>query len=99
MQRIDEKDKVICVFKGSMDTVACRELETELVHMLNHCKADSLPLVLDLAEVDYIASSFLRICIMSAQQLGKENVNIVNVTHQVKKVFKMSGLSDDLSVR
>ncbi|OGV54001.1 MAG: hypothetical protein A2017_02095 [Lentisphaerae bacterium GWF2_44_16] len=98
MERINEKDKVICIFKGNMDTVACRELETELVQMLNHCKADNLPLVLDLAEVDYIASSFLRICIMSAQQLGKENVNIVNVTHQVKKVFKMAGLSDDLSV-
>lgn len=98
MKRIDEKDKVICVFEEKMDTIACMKLEDELAQALNDCKAGNFPVVFDLAGVDYIASSFLRFCGKASHQLGVKNVTIVNVTPQVKKVFKIAGFADYLSI-
>ena len=97
-KRINEKYKVICCFEGKMDTLSCKELEKDFDQILSECKSDNMPLVFDLAGVDYIASSFLRLCGKAAQQIGVEKVSIANVTPQVKKVFKIAGLADVLTV-
>lgn len=98
MTRINENDKVVCKFEGNMDTVTCKELEGEFVEALNDCEKDKLPVVMDLAGVDYIASSFLRLCGKAAHQLDVDSVKIIYVTPQVKKVFKIAGLADRLSI-
>jgi anti-anti-sigma factor len=96
--RVNEKDKVICKFDGNMDTIACKEVESEFFSILSDCEKDKFSLELDLAGVDYIASSFLRICGKAAHHLDVENLAIVNVTPPVKKVFKIAGLADRLNI-
>jgi anti-anti-sigma factor len=98
MMRINENDKMVCKFNGKMDTLTCKELEAEFAAVLDDCEKNNISLTMDLAEVDYIASSFLRFCGKAAQHLEEDNISIVNVTPQVKKVFKIAGLADRLSI-
>jgi anti-anti-sigma factor len=98
MTRFNENDKLVCKFDGSMDTLACKELENDFSVVLSDCENDKVSLEMDLSGVDYIASSFLRLCGKAAQQLTVENVAIINVTPQVKKVFKIAGLADRLNI-
>jgi anti-anti-sigma factor len=49
-------------------------------------------LVFDFTEVEYISSSFLRICIKKYKQLGTERFCVKNPTSDIKRVFKIAGL-------
>jgi anti-anti-sigma factor len=56
-------------------------------------------LVFDLTEVDYIASSFIRLCVNYARQSGPGGFAITNCQPFVKKTFKISGLDEILNIR
>jgi len=76
-------------FEGQMDTVRCEELETDV-----RCAVaqSSMTVVFDLAQVDFVSSSFLRLCLTVRQQAGGRGFRIVNVCPPVKRVFKIAGL-------
>jgi anti-anti-sigma factor len=78
-----------------MDTLACQEYE-RLIHPKIESAAKAV--TFDLAGVGYIASSFLRICLRTAQAVGKENLAISNCAPEIKKVFKIAGLDKQLSI-
>ena len=87
--------KVICSFESRMDTVKCMEAEKiVLVHI-----ADAAEVVFDLVDVDYIASSFLRLCGKSSNRVKAGNFSIINVKPAVKKVFKIAGLAERLNIK
>lgn len=100
MKRIDGEGKIICKFNGEMDTVACKEIDEDFTTVLNECTENDavIPLELDVDGVDYVASSFLRLCGKAAKRLGTENLKIVNITPHVKKVFKIAGLADHMNI-
>ncbi len=98
MKKTNEKSRMIIVFEQTLDTRACNELEEELIRAMDDCESNGLPVVFDLTEVDFIASSFLRLCMKASRQLGSENVSIVNVAPPIKKVFKIAGFTDYLSI-
>ena len=52
----------------------------------------------DIKDVEYIASSFIRICVSTAKQLANKNFSIVNTIPMIKKVFKIAGLEKLLNV-
>ena len=92
-ERNDEK--LVFVFDGRMDTIKCMDAEKKVIDNIN----ESLVVVFDLKNVDYIASSFLRLCGRASNVVKPGNFSIINVTPPVKKVFKIAGLADRLNIK
>ena len=94
-----------CFFAGRLDTIASFNLCDELYAKLNTLRGTDDPAVMvndkilfDMTEVNYIASSFIRICITVAKQLPRGNLTIVNCDPFLKKTFKIAGLDEILIV-
>ncbi len=90
-----ENDKLICAFSGRMDTVSCMEIKDEMKEKIEGYEGS---VVFDMNEVDYISSSFLRICAQVSTNVSNENFSIINVTPNIKKVFMMAGLADKFNI-
>lgn len=99
----NEKNLLECFFEGRLDTVASEELNPILHHELTNLQNsnpdfDQSKIMFDLKEVDYIASSFIRICMKTAKQVPQGNFSIVNCNPFVKKTFKIAGLDETLNI-
>lgn len=90
-----ENDQLNCIFSGRMDTVSCLEDKEELIKEIADYEGK---LVFDMGEVDYISSSFLRICMEAANKVQPENFSIIKITPNIKKVFKIAGLEGRLNI-
>lgn len=55
-------------------------------------------IVFDMSAVEYVSSAFLRICVVLAKTVGKENFSIERTSPTVNKIFKMAGFDDLLNV-
>ena len=86
--------EVVCTFKKRMDTQECNKVEQEILDSMK----DAETVIFDLKGVEYVASSFLRICGKAAKKVKPGKLSIINATSQVMKVFKISGLADILDV-
>jgi anti-anti-sigma factor len=78
------------IFSERLDTVAAMSLQKEITDVIA-ANDDSMPVVFDFGGVDYIASGFIRICIIVVRMKGK-NFRILNVKPEVRKVLLISGL-------
>ncbi len=87
-----------CVLKGRMGTDRAEETLQIIQDKIEEFDRDDLKVNFDLKDVDYIASSFIRICVTTAKQLGEGNFSISNTTPMIKKVFKVAGLHEILNV-
>ena len=85
----NENDRLVCVFQGRMDTITAMKLENEVD--INVRKAKK-PVVFDLAGVDYVSSSFIRLCLRAAKCAGHGNFRIANAPDFVRKLFAVVGL-------
>ena len=83
-----EGEKLICKFLKHMDTETCQKYQEELFEKIALAKNS----MFDLRDVDYVSSLFLTFCIRASKVLGSDNLVIVNLHPNVKKVFKISGL-------
>ena len=82
-------------FKGELNTLICMEIEAEILKEVeNHKKK----VIFDLADVDYIASSFIRLCGSVASIVGNQNFAISNVSKDIKKLMKKVGLYGVLNI-
>jgi len=81
-------DQIICHLSGRLDTHGSLDLEPKIDEITHPEKV----LVFDFTEVEYISSSFLRICIKKYKQLGTERFCVKNPTSDIKRVFKIAGL-------
>lgn len=96
MLEFQEKDgKLVCVFKGALNTEACWEVEKELYAKIG---AGGQAVIFDLQGVDFVASAFLRICLTAYKKVGGDNFYIVNLRPGVKRVFKISGFDQGLNI-
>ena len=80
-----------CIFRGRMDSLTSSSLEPELKVRLD--AASGKRVVYDFADVDYVASNFLRLCIMAAK-MTHGDFAILNPSPDVRKVLKISGLDN-----
>ncbi len=92
-----------CKFKGRMDTIrsngAMEAFKKEFESLVNSgVSAKELKISFDLSGVDYISSSFLRLCMSSAKNINQRNFSIINTGPEIMKVFKISGLDGILNV-
>jgi anti-anti-sigma factor len=84
-----------CILSGKIDTLNCPALENEISEQM---KENVTSVLFDLQEVDYISSTFLRIVIRIAKEVGENNFAISNVHPSVMKVFKIANLTDIIRV-
>ncbi len=88
-------DTLLCAFLGPMNAERCNQVQDDLVKAIEE---SGLPVVFDMKEVQFAASSFLRIVLTVNKKVGREKFKVVNVDPNVKKVFKMSGIWDALKL-
>ena len=89
--RIEELDgKTIAVLEGEFDTAAAVEAEKVLQPLY---KSQGKDIVIDCSDLEYIASSGLRILlsILKGAKANGTKVTIRNVNEDIKNVFKMTG--------
>jgi len=87
--------KLICTFSQRLDTVHCSECEADLYLKMRQSK---LPVTFDLQGIDYVSSAFLRICLGFAKEIGRENFSLINLCPSVKKVFKIAGFDQLMTI-
>lgn len=86
----EQDDRIIVVLEGELDTAAAQETEQTLQPLMENNGRDIL---FDCAQLDYIASSGLRILISilkSARAQGRK-VIMKDVNDDIKNVFKLTG--------
>lgn len=86
----ERDDRIIVVLEGELDTAAAQETEQTLQPLMENNGRDIL---FDCAQLDYIASSGLRILISilkSARAQGRK-VIMKDVNDDIKNVFKLTG--------
>jgi len=89
----DSQERILIEFEGQLDTAKCMEIETEVRSAVDRSAA---PVIFDLAKVDFVSSSFLRLCVHAYKRAGSNGFQIINVAPTVKRVFKIAGLDDML---
>ena len=84
------EDKFLVTLKGELDTAAAAEVEETLQPLFNSNGKD---VVIDCTELEYIASSGLRILIsvLKGAKAGGSKVIIKNLNDDIKEVFKLTG--------
>ena len=78
-------------FSGRMDA---EFIDNEMTDILGKVKEHKGDVKMDLAAVDYVSSSFLRLCVAIARDEHddqKRKVSVTRLSPMVKKVFKIAG--------
>jgi anti-anti-sigma factor len=85
-------------FSGRMDTAASAAAADQVARELAACGAipgQSLTVQFDLQAVDFVGSTFMRICIAAAKK--GDRLAILNTSPMVAKTFKIAGLDQWLA--
>ena len=78
-------------FSGQLSSVTCETLDAEVDQALLK-KPETV--IFDLADVSFVASIFLRICLKTFKKMGREHFCIVNVSPALKRIFAIAGLDE-----
>lgn len=86
----EQNDRIIVVLEGELDTAAAQETEQTLQPLMDNNGRDIL---FDCAQLDYIASSGLRILIsiLKSARANGHKVVLKDVNDEIKNVFKLTG--------
>ena len=91
-------DQAKVVLKGRLDTAGVDRIETKFVAAL---VPRGLSAIVDLSQVDFVASMGLRVLISLARSLSRKNARLVLFAPQegVREVFDSVSLGDIISIR
>ena len=90
-----EGTELVVALKGNLDTVAAPELENALFSRIDGVEK----LVFDLTELDYIASSGLRVLLASQKRMNRQGEMIVRgANSDVMDIFEMTGFVEFLTI-
>jgi len=94
-----DENEITAAFTGRLDTLAVQTLN-EMIRVNLPVKEEPSgeKIIFDMKEVDYISSSFIRICVAMAKQAGGGRFSMVNCQPFIKKTFSLSGLAEVLNV-
>ena len=103
----NNEEKILrCIFKGRMDAVISAQISSELESkFMSLTGTDDRKtileetLIFDLKEVNFISSSFIRICVAAGKRVKQGCFSIENCDPFIKKTFKIAGLDDILNVK
>lgn len=95
----EEKKLITLGFAGRMDTQTTHHVNELLdVEPVMKNRRGEEQIVIDLNEVEYVASAFIRTCVRIAQEAGPGRFAIIHCQPFVKKTFKISGLDEVLNI-
>jgi anti-sigma B factor antagonist len=82
--------KIIATLSGELDTAAAMEVEKSLQPLY---ESDGRDIIIDCTELEYIASSGLRILIsiLKGAKANGSKVVLKNLNDDIKNVFKLTG--------
>lgn len=91
------KHALILTFRGRLDSITSNQIESELLTTVEN---SALPIIFDLAHLDYIASAGLRIILMVAKRAKAQNNTFLlcQLQPQVYHVFEVSGFIKIMAV-
>lgn len=84
------EDKYLVTLEGELDTAAAAEVEKTLQPLYT---TNGLDVIIDCENLEYIASSGLRILIsiLKGAKAGGSKVVLKNMNEDIKSVFKLTG--------
>ncbi|MCK9203471.1 MAG: STAS domain-containing protein [Bacteroidales bacterium] len=87
---------IICSFSGKLDTnTSIQDGETisdRLAAITKTVDPADLKITFDLQDINFISSSFIRICVGTSKQIQTGNFGISHCDPFIKKTFKIAGL-------
>ena len=85
-----QEDKYLVTLEGELDTAAAAEVEKTLQPLYT---SNGLDVIIDCENLEYIASSGLRILIsiLKGAKAGGSKVVLKNMNEDIKSVFKLTG--------
>jgi len=86
----DTPESLVCRFSGRIDTNAANEMENSLLEKVG--MADK-PVVFDFSGLEYVASSFLRLCVKVVRVLGSSRLRVVGASGEIVRILEMTGFS------
>lgn len=96
-----EQHRLNCMFVGKLDTLQSQEIQPVVEFETETCQArkpdEVLKICFDFSDVEFISSTFIRICVATAKTVGKENFSIINTNPLIKKTLKIAGLDKELN--
>ena len=86
---------IYCRFEESLNANVCADVVPVLADQIETALARTpgIKVVFDLSETRYIASAFLRLCVLYHKKVGKGNFRIENISEDVQSVFHSTGLN------
>jgi len=99
----EDNKNLICHLRGRLGADNCDKIDQAIQNKLKEINTtfaadEDLGLTMNLKEVDYIASAFIRICLSNARKLNDDKFSIINTSPMIKKTFKIAGLDEILNV-
>ena len=95
IQKQLENSTLTVALIGRLDAATAPQLEKEL----NASFAGIKTLILDFAELEYIASAGLRVLLVAQKRMNKQgSMTIKNVSNEVKEVLDMTGFISFLNI-
>ena len=93
-----DDDILTAVADGRVDGANAQEFQSELTEAIN---ADDRGLVLDLGQITYISSAGLRVILLTAKALNRQDAELAvcSLTDSVKEVFEISGFDKIIPVK
>jgi anti-anti-sigma factor len=90
-------DVVILALSGKLDATTAKTFEDRIIGVIN----SGMPrLVVDLAQLEYVSSSGLRVFLLAAKRLQSTDGKIVlcSLKGHIRQVFDLAGFSSILSI-
>jgi len=99
----EPENKLICLISGRMGTENNEDFISRVTEKIGESKEAllnpaSLKVCFDMKQVTYIASSFIRSCIVVSRLVEEGHFNITNASPVIKKTFKIADLDELLKV-
>lgn len=101
-----DKRVLTCYFTGRLDTVLSNqitaELESKFESLTEKIDKEALldfSLIFDVKEVNFISSSFIRLCVAGKKRVKEGSFSILNSDPFIMKTFKIAGLDGILNVK
>ncbi len=84
----------LCRFPARLNAATCMQWDHELVAKI---RADPAPVVFDMQGVEFVASVFIRLCLVVARDVGVDQFSVAHCSLPVENVFRMAGLEQQLA--
>jgi anti-anti-sigma factor len=90
-------ERLTIAFHGRLDSAGCASLREALMSEVARVPP-TCSVRFDLSATDFVASAFLRLCIVTAKTVGAARFELIHLAPMVREVFAMAGLDHHLRI-